>query len=508
MRDNRRLPLRSSVGQLTVSLVGGVLALIALALIGFACSGNLATAPRATLPPVPTQIATIPIQPSPTVEAVEDVSPIPTMTPPKTPDPTATTSPPAPSATTAVPAPATTSTVSPGLAATLAGLSSFTAAMRGLEPRGEVSQVFVTDAEMSERIRAVFEEEVDQEEVERDRRIMVLLGLLEPDLDLFNTYADVYSEQVVGYYSPDDKEMVMSKTSEGLSPGDRVTYVHEYTHALQDQHFNLSAADERLEEEGNGDASAAFDALVEGDATLAMSAYAYVSLTDEEFDQLGGSDGDSPAFDEAPEFLQAAFLFPYEQGVEFAAQLFEEGGWDAIDEAFRDPPRSTEHILHFEKYLNGEEPLEVTLGELDGALRDDWSEKDNDTLGEFVLFHMLKVFLSEDRAREAAEGWGGDRYAYYEDDAGQRLLVLSTRWDSELGAAQFYEAYTSEAYVSYIDTKTGGDFYLEVTHPEGLKSVYFSDQGALGIQRASDAVSLVLAPTRGIALEVLASLHL
>jgi hypothetical protein len=180
--------------------------------------------------------------------------------------------------------------------------------MRGLESRGEVSQTFVTEAEMSERIRAVFEEEVDQEEVEVDRRILVLLGLLEPDLDLFQTYTDVYSEQVVGYYSPEDKEMVMSKTADDLSPGDRVTYVHEYTHALQDQHFDLPGRDKRLEDESNDDASAAFGALVEGNATLAMSAYAYVSLTDEEFDQLGSSDGDSPAFDDAPEFLQAAFL--------------------------------------------------------------------------------------------------------------------------------------------------------------------------------------------------------
>ena len=354
---------------------------------------------------------------------------------------------------------------------------------------------------MSERIRAVFEEEVDQEEVEVDRRILVLLGLLEPDLDLFQTYTDVYSEQVVGYYSPEDKEMVISTNTENLSPGDRVTYVHEYTHALQDQHFDLAASDKRLEEAGNDDASAAFHALVEGDATLAMSAYAYASLTEDEFDQLSSSDGENSAFDDAPEFLQAAFLFPYVEGVEFVGQIFEHGGWDAIDAAFSDPPKSTEHILHFEKYLSGEDPLEVSLNVLDGPEWDGWVEMDNDTLGEFVLSHMLKVFLSEDRAKEAAEGWGGDRYAYYEDDAGRQLLVVSTSWDTEADAMEFFDSY-----VAFMEAKTEeGNWGGSITMPGPW--IWYSEDSAAGATREGDSVHFAIGPNLLLVQQALTSLY-
>ena len=308
---------------------------------------------------------------------------------------------------------------------TLDALSSFTSELRGLEAREDVTRVLVDEAEMARRIRMNFEEEVDQEEIERNRRILVLLDLVGPDLDLFKTYTDIYAEQVVGYYSPDDKEMVVIQTADDLSPGDRITYVHEYTHALQDQHFDLNAMDERLEEQGNSDAEAAFAALVEGDAILAMSVYAYTKVAEEDFAQLAGEDDGSLAFDRAPVFLQEAITFPYERGAAFVIQLWRQGGWSAIDKAFNELPKSTEQILHFDKYLAGEAPVEVSLEKVSGLLTDSWEEEDNDTLGEFALYHVLKTFLPEDRSIEASEGWGGDRYAYYEDASERQLLVVS-----------------------------------------------------------------------------------
>ena len=54
-----------------------------------------------------------------------------------------------------------------------------------------------------------------------------------------------------------------------LGPTEKTTFAHEYTHALQDQNFDLGSL--KLDEVGEGDQGIAGLSLVEGDATLVMS---------------------------------------------------------------------------------------------------------------------------------------------------------------------------------------------------------------------------------------------
>jgi hypothetical protein len=157
-------------------------------------------------------------------------------------------------------------------------------------------------------------------------------------------------------------------------------------------------------------------------------------------------------------------------------------------------------MLHFEKYLASEEPVAVSLKALSGVLVDAWVRRDNDTLGEFVLFHMLKAFLSEERAREASQGWGGDRYAYYEDEADRQLLAISTRWDTERDGIQFFNAY-----VSFVETKGQGALPQLSTKPN-LRLWSSADQRVVGLQLEGNAVSVVLSPNIILAVEVLAGL--
>ena len=42
---------------------------------------------------------------------------------------------------------------------------------------------------------------------------------------------------------------------------------------------------------------------------------------------------------------------------------------------------------------------------------------DDGEIGQFFLFLMLRSQLSDDSARVAAEGWGGDRYVAWRDGA-------------------------------------------------------------------------------------------
>ena len=77
------------------------------------------------------------------------------------------------------------------------------------------------------------------------------------------------TEQVAGYYDPKAQQFYLADWIE--VEGQKPVMAHELTHALQDQHFNLK----RFEKwpKGDSDAELAAHALIEGDATLAMTVY-------------------------------------------------------------------------------------------------------------------------------------------------------------------------------------------------------------------------------------------
>ena len=94
---------------------------------------------------------------------------------------------------------------------------------------------------------------------------------------------------------------------------------------------------------------------------------------DELFEMLSESlEAGSEALDSAPAVIRAQLMFPYEAGLEFVSTLYLEGGYPAVDDAFLDPPQSTEQILHPEKYLAGETPQVVTLPPLTETLVSGW----------------------------------------------------------------------------------------------------------------------------------------
>lgn len=137
-------------------------------------------------------------------------------------------------------------------------------------------------------------------------------------------------------------------------------------------------------------------------------------------------------------------MFPYEQGFVFFDALYQQGGYAAIDDAFADPPVSTEQILHPERYLAGEEPQLVTLPPLTDTLGSGWEWVDENVLGEYTLQLYLEEEIASQNAAIAAEGWGGDRYAVYWNDDDQALvMMLRLVWDTALDGDEFASAYAN-----------------------------------------------------------------
>ena len=50
---------------------------------------------------------------------------------------------------------------------------------------------------------------------------------------------DLYTAEVAAYYDPADGTFYIIQRDAPFGPVDKVTTAHEYTHALQDQHFDL-----------------------------------------------------------------------------------------------------------------------------------------------------------------------------------------------------------------------------------------------------------------------------
>ena len=335
---------------------------------------------------------------------------------------------------TAGPAP----TLSPDLVSLLSAIEGRVVKERGLGDAQDSMRKVVTREEIGDIIAQDFEEDTDPEEIRAIQNLLVMLGLLDDGDDLLDQLIALNSSQVIGQFNLRSGELYIVSDGAEFGVLEEFTYAHEYTHALQQGSFNLLA--ERESREDDSEASGAYTALVEGDASLLGGAYLGEYLNPLDLFRAANAVDDG-GLDDAPFVLQESLVFPYREGLAFVTDLYRQGGWRAVDDAYRDPPSTTEQILHPEKYRQREARVEVTLPDIAAALGDGWVEDRTKSIGELDLRILLQSQLSAGEASRGAAGWGGDRYALLDGPAGQRVLVSLVRWDTEQDASEFFDAY-------------------------------------------------------------------
>jgi len=312
---------------------------------------------------------------------------------------------------------------------------------RGLTQTGDLVREFVSPEELSEIIGGLLS---FGEETEVAERVWKLLGLIGQEDSLADAYTESYQSSVVGFFQPSEDRIVVAQSGDGLGAYAELVYAHEYVHALQYGTHDIGALEEAVKD--NSDADRALTSLVEGDASLVQQRYFQQHLIARRSEILSTLNS-LPEGPDVPVAVSDSLIFPYRAGPRFVAALYRTGGWEAVDRAFSNPPQSTEQILHPEKYLiEGDVPVEVTLPEVEAALGDGWESKQDDVAGEFGVILLLQTALEEGAVQQAAEGWGGDRYAYYAGPDGAELIVMLTAWDSEDDADEFFEGYTELLY--------------------------------------------------------------
>ena len=332
-----------------------------------------------------------------------------------------------------------------------------------------------------ENMKALILKEIDEdmtpEEFRANELAMKAFGLIPRDYNLKEVLAQVYAEEVAAFYDPKTKTMHLieePKVKEKKSPTflerlfgksgefdkdeNKTVIAHELTHALADQHYDLDAMQDAIKKDD--DRSLALDALIEGEATLAMFGVGMDDWEGNDIIRLPAERmeftfnllapfmpvmGAGKTLRDAPPIISESMIFPYFRGMVFCAKLANEGGWAAIDEVYRNPPLSTEQIMHPEKYrAKPDFPMTIDLGTLKAG--EGWKEIGRNVLGEM----QTAILLRKHGGKTAAAGWDGDRYAVFEDSRHSLGLVWQSTWDTEDDAREF-----ARGYVGYQSAKVG-----------------------------------------------------
>jgi hypothetical protein len=321
------------------------------------------------------------------------------------------------------------------------------AKLRGLKIKRPIAKGVMTDEQLRERIVERMNEDSKPEERATEAAMAKRWGLVPMEIDLDKLLIELLTEQIAGFYDPKEGKLYISAKPEGNAEWPDMVMAHEITHALQDQHFGLEKWMEEVK--GNGDASFARQALVEGDGVALMIEYSLAKQNlpppwdhDELVRVLSGSldaEGGGDLLGKAPLAIREAMIFPYRAGFGFVAALRRGQPWSKIDAAFKKPPRSTEQIIHPELYLAGEGPDVITAPAAPDQLHTGiWGEE-----GWRVFLRTHGV--SPDMASSAAAGWGGDRVLLYGPPEAvatpaRTTGVALTTWDSDADALEFWNA--------------------------------------------------------------------
>jgi len=289
-----------------------------------------------------------------------------------------------------------------------------------------------TKAQVSAYLKTKLDQEFPAQKVEGVEAAYRLLDLLPDTLDVRSVLLGLYAEQVAGFYDPDSVTLYAVEGAEGNQL--RLVLAHELVHALQDEHLPLA---KMLKDVTNADRLAASQAVLEGDATIAMLRVIMPdpsALRDPNFwqlyrDQIKTAQSSMPVFKRAPLILREGLIFPYLAGAEF--MRWWEGQGKGPLPTPEELPRSSEQILHPDRYAAGDEPVPVAFTDSSGSVLYE------DTMGELELQVWGTAMRGGGEVVSTlANGWGGDRFRVYRTPDGP-APVLYTVWDDSTAARRF-----------------------------------------------------------------------
>jgi len=300
---------------------------------------------------------------------------------------------------------------------------------------------------------------------------------------------------------------------------DEEILVHEIGHAVQDQQFNISRYDRPTVDIDKGILS-----LIEGDVTYIENQYLDACengewekpCVTEDFAGNGSTNGG--ASEPANWGLYFTEFQPYSDGPSLIQSVYEDGGWEAVNDLYEDPPRSAYYSAFSGSY--GE--VELTDIEVPDRSTDEWERltfdntTDYDTIGVAGISAMFKSPTYESGAevniyepqdilnvgpsgevdefnplnynQPETEGWRDDKFYTYHNATNETAGVWTIDWASAEDAQPFLGSYQE-----LIEFRNGErvDGYAS-TYTFGEDSAF---DMALTIVPDGDQVTIVTAPS-------------
>jgi hypothetical protein len=314
---------------------------------------------------------------------------------------------------------------------------------RGLEFQHPVYVDFLSDAAFTKQVTSDPSELSDEDRKQLDQYAGTLraLGLVNGDVDLVDEDNELQGQGIVGFYSYEDERLRIRGTE--VTPAVESTIVHELTHALQDQNFDLGQRFEALDraDDANSTAAAAgFHALVEGDARRIeglwrdrLPAKRRAALDKE---QRAAQRGFEKGVRDVPDVMVTMLAAPYDLGEALLAVARQQGGDSAVDDLFRSPPSTEEQQLDpWTLVADHQGFLNVPAPELPAGA----TSFDDGAFGALTWLMVLSERLPVGQALTAVDGWGGDSYAAYDQD-GVSCVSVDYRADTPEDLAQMRAA--------------------------------------------------------------------
>jgi hypothetical protein len=381
------------------------------------------------------------------------------------------------------------------------------AELRGLPMAEPVPAAYQSAEDFRAFVQKELERELPKDKADNMQVALLHMGLFMKPIDLVKVLEQTMTSQAAAYYDPATKKffVVMAPDSDVML--DTIS-AHELTHALQDKHFDLV---QYLPSSLDDDASIARRFVVEGDATFTMIAYLatatagadklpllmklirgqveqmanmgvkeYGEMMKQQAGAFSDMDDDMKrsmeTIAELPPVIVGPLIDSYMKGALVSMAAYEAGGWKAIDALYKQPPESTEQVLHPVEKLIGkrDRPRKVTLPALAG------SELTQNVVGELqwqIYFQQWGI----DKL-EASAGWGGDRYAVMKTADGAPIAYIATTWDTPNDAKEFHAAYIE----SLSKRFAGGD-----TSAPDTKGVARADRGKVFVRLKGSHVFIV-----------------
>ncbi|WP_188980256.1 Hvo_1808 family surface protein [Halocalculus aciditolerans] len=316
---------------------------------------------------------------------------------------------------------------------------------------------------------------------------------------------------VLGFYSPSKDEIVIVTNGENAVI-DELTLAHELDHALQFRNFEMGYASPTR------DASNAHSGLIEGDARYVENRYeeycgeAWQCVKPEP--KSGSSSGSGGSSLNLGVYIVK--YFPYSDGPGFVGALKDAGGWDAVNDAYSDPPDTAKEVALPETYPEAGH-TNVSLADTSDGEWDRVTVPGRAPYGEVGVAGItaMVAYPSYDDSKEGgvvkprtflnykpngdvqsddpfnytnryADGWTGDKLYVYQNAADETAYVWRVTWESPGDAQTFASGYRNV--LAYWGGETVNDANTRYRIADG------GFRGAYFLQTSGTTTTIVYAP--------------